>query len=176
MSVKEMTNLRGKLPFPSWMQIFCCAIAIALTISAWFQGREENDDLVGITALFGGLLILRLLFDLGYQAWYSDSRIYVRSDGLGWVIGRPTIESIALADIEYVEGAFGRDQVLQRRFMPFEYIRLEGATEAKEGFVMIAPNSLKVDDVRSLLLLIEERRPGALSEDVAKFARASAPW
>jgi hypothetical protein len=129
-----------------------------------------------ICAFFITLTGLHLYSELGYSISWDNDRVYMRPHGVKWNLARFSQTSIRYDAITSSESEFGAVQALQRRFMPFDHVRLYGETEGPEPFLTISPNFLSLAGARDVLRVIDNRRPNVLPREVMEFINSDKPW
>lgn len=159
-------------------KIVVAALMILLIVSVLQVLRYPEDlkGLLGINGMMDATAAIQVASELGYRVSWDDERVYMRPDGLRWNLGRFPEISIRYEDIRRVREEFGPVPALQRRFMPFDHVRIYGRTHARQRFLFVSPNFMPVEDARAVLAKVQEARPELISPVVDAFIHDDRPW
>jgi hypothetical protein len=161
----ERTYLRQRVP--PYMIFNFVILASVLTLRVFFPGKQEAAEswllsILVIGVIGGGLTYLKFHLDRGYLISYDDRAIYMRPHGIKWNFTRAPEEVMAFADIEEVVGEN------EGAAMAFKYVRLyRKQWDGAEKFIL-SPFFINSDDMKALVLLIDQKRPGTVAADVMR--------
>ena len=142
-------------------------LAFNFILAVFFPGKlgyTENWlwSIIILSIGGGGLTYLKFHLDRGYLISYDDSAIYMRPHGVRWNFTRAPEEVMAFADIEEVVGEN------EGAAMAFKYVRLyRKQWDGAEKFIL-SPFFINSDDMKALVLLIDQKRPGTVAADVLR--------
>jgi hypothetical protein len=157
----ERTYLRQRVPPYMWFTTFWILVITVLCLSLAIDGKFTNDIFIGF-AIILPLFYLKFHLDRGYLISYDDRAIYMRPHGIKWNFTRAPEEVMAFADIDEVVGEN------EGAAMAFKYVRLYRTQwDGAEKFIL-SPFFINSDDMKALVLLIDQKRPGTVAADVLR--------
>jgi len=165
--------LRRDIPIASKFILVILAGIVCLALYNSVTRHQSLGTTAFVWSFCAFCALWRLANDLPYRAWFDDDHLYVRPAGLYWLAGESKPASVRFRDVVRVSAEFDAGAGMQKLFMPFNHILMEGAGGES---LILDPNYLKVGDVRDLIDRLNALAPGRVDDALLSFAKSDRPW